>query len=309
MIGYRIELADFITEKCYGFSLNELFCNINLKQKIMRKYIALAFLVFFAISCANQNPIPEKELTNILVEMFITDATVIAPNYRAKFSRKDSIEYYEPILAKYGYTLNDFDQAMSTYSKEPKKLDAIFDNVVIELSKMEEELRAGNEAEMDSLRLAEFARDTTANLWNQKTEFTLPTDGRQNGIAYKVPLVGIGTYTLTADVTVFPDDETVQPSMSAYFYYDDGTVEGVRSMAKYQPLIKDGKSHEITVSVELKDQKYTHICGHLVEHGARDGDWSKQMILSNIKLTFKPTSLNLKKVKREMVAKRKVEQE
>lgn len=265
----------------------------------MRKYIALAVLVFFAISCANQNPIPEKELTNILVEMFITDATVIAPNYRAKFSRKDSIEYYEPILKKYGYSLNDFDQSMEFYSKKPKKLDAIFDNVVIELSKTEEELRAGNEAEMDSLRLAELARDTTANLWNQKTEFRLPSDGRQNGIAYKISLVGFGTYTLTADVTVYPDDETVQPSMSAYFYYDDGTVEGVRSIAKYQALIKDGLSHKISVSIDLNDVKYTHICGHLVEHGAREGDWSKQMILSNIRLTFKPVKEDLMRLKRQ----------
>ncbi|MBN1988232.1 MAG: DUF4296 domain-containing protein [Bacteroidales bacterium] len=265
----------------------------------MRKYIAVAVLVFLAISCANQNTIPEKELTNILVEMFIADATVIAPNYRAQFSKKDSIEYYEPILAKYGYSLADFDQTMTEYSKEPKKLDIIFDNVVIELSKMEEELRVGNEAKMDSLRMAEFVADTTINLWDQKTEFRLPSDGRQNGIPYKISVIGMGTYTLTADVTVFPDDETVQPSMSAFFCYDDGTAEGFRSTAKYQSLIKDGRSHKISLSVDLKDVKYTHISGHLVEHGAREGDWSKQIIISNIRLTFKPVKEDLKRLKRQ----------
>lgn len=270
----------------------------------MRKYIALAVLVFFAISCANQNPIPEKELTNILVEMFITDATVIAPNYRAKFSRKDSIEYYEPILAKYGYTLNDFDQTMSTYSKEPKKLDAIFDNVVIELSKMEEELRAGNEAEMDSLRLAEFARDTTANLWNQIPNFSFPADGEQNAIKYKIPLVGMGKYIIKADVTVYPNDESLRPSMSAYFFYDDGTTQGHLSPIKYQYFISDGKSHEIKLEVEVEDSKYTHLCGFLADHGSKTGNWVKHIVVSNISVTYKPKSKGLEKKDREAIKDR-----
>ena len=71
----------------------------------MRKILFLIIGLFLVVGCNNQNKrIPDEKLVSIVKEIFVTNAYVkkVQPNL---FS--DTLDYFKPIFAKYGYTIDD----------------------------------------------------------------------------------------------------------------------------------------------------------------------------------------------------------
>jgi hypothetical protein len=78
-------------------------------------------------------------LVDLLVDMHLADA---ATNDR-KFNRKfdvDSIDILSPILEKYHVTRQMFDTTMYEYTRNPELLDLVYNDVLIKLNVMMDEL-------------------------------------------------------------------------------------------------------------------------------------------------------------------------
>lgn len=90
-----------------------------------RSLLFMLSLSFFLGSCSGKKIIPATELADIYSEMYLVDQSV-QKNRRTK-PLSDTVKIYEPVLEKYGYTVEDYYSTLSVYLKRPDKFEEIFD--------------------------------------------------------------------------------------------------------------------------------------------------------------------------------------
>ncbi|RPH32755.1 MAG: DUF4296 domain-containing protein [Bacteroidales bacterium] len=257
----------------------------------MQKLARYALLMVLLVSCNREVVIPEKDMVSILTKIQIIDASVQSFRLREAYFNKDTIDYYSRTIQSYGYTEEQFDSSLSFYTKRPKEFDAIYDKVIIELSKLETKFTAENKNIIDSI-----AKDTLKNLWNLRTSYHIPDDGSRSKIDFMIPVNGLGVYTISADVLIHDDDATVNPSMEAYFYFDDKSKDGRKSgiTTKSYSRVKDTLTY--SMQLELKNSLVTHLKGSLYNHSNADTNFTKHATIMNIKISHKPGKLKSIKV-------------
>lgn len=247
------------------------------------KYIILlaCLLVAVALSCNKtrrsginkSDVIPEDEMVGILSDLYITDGLLNYPPLRSEFSEKDSIETYLDVIHEHGYTKEQVDKSMEYYFIDrPKKYAAIYDRVIEKLSGMEADLIQQLSKESQSGR----------NLWNGERTYSLPDAGVSNPIEFSVETVGMGEYVIKFRLTLYEDDQSLDPYTDIWFWYDDGTEEGARIPWDRYDLEKTGKPVTITLREALTDPRVTHLKGKLLNHVEQPGHWEKHAIITNI---------------------------
>lgn len=258
-------------------------------MKRFTRFILIVLL--FATSCSSNEIIPQKKMVPILVKIYLTDATIMNSDYRQKFYRKDSIEYYAPIIESYGFTSTQFDSSLIYYERKPKELDEIMDKVIFELSKIQTDLE--QEEKVDSTE-----NHTKKDLWILKTSYNISLIDPRDLIAFEIPVVGFGNYTIVYDIQVFPDDESENPQFKGYFYYDDKTENG--NVSKYVELkyIKDGIKREMKTTLELENTSVTHLKGVILDNSNINKNYRNHVSISNIKVIYKPSTKYRKLLKK-----------
>jgi hypothetical protein len=243
------------------------------------------FVIVLGMACQHANEkvkktdiIPKENLVPILVEIHLADALLQMSVVRENYPGRDSISNYQDILKKYGYTKERFDRTIEFYENDPEELNDLYEEVVNELS----QLQSGIIQRTRQVTPDELISD----LWNQKTVWHLPDDGRINRIGFKIPVKEPGKYTLTATIRMHPDDGSIEPRVSAFFWFDDGTETGFRIPFEPSPISKDGKIRNHTLSLNLQDERVTHITGFLLDHNSRNGNWEKHADVLNIKIQY-----------------------
>jgi hypothetical protein len=251
-------------------------------------------LVFFIIliSCRTNTIIPSKDMVSLLVKIHLTEATLNNDFHSHNYINKDTIDYLIKTIESLGYTQAQFDSSMKYYTRNPKQLDAIYDKVIIELSKIETKIIAENKMYEDSI-----AKVTLKNLWNLKPAWDLPADGPKSTVDFCIPTVGLGVYTISADISIEPDDETINPSMVAYFFFDDKSPEGNRSVLTSKSYNKTNKVQNYLMILELRNSLVTYLKGSLFSHGNTDKNIKEHATITNIQVTYKP----LKKYRKTQV--------
>ena len=246
-----------------------------------RVFFAIVGVAFIA-SCSTKEIIPEKDMVDVLVKSFLTDATVISPHLNRPLSKLDTINYYAWAFEQMGYSEEQFEKSLDFYTKNPDLLDKILDKVINELSRIEMETGT------NLITPEEANAETTPNLWTEKTSWYLPNDGSQQAVNFKIPTVGPGIYTVSAEVRVFSDDGSKNPRMTAFFYFDDGSQHGNRTNIKSVSYQKDGETRVVSIENTLKNPEVTHVMGWVMDHSGQEGSWSKHAEITNITLHYKP---------------------
>jgi hypothetical protein len=247
-----------------------------------RAFLLLIVTVSLLNSCGSKKIIPENEMVDILVKSFLSDATSISPHLSRPISKIDTINYYAWAYEPLGYTEQQFEEALTYYTSNPELLNKILDKVINELSRLETEMGT------KLVTPEEAFGEASQNLWTDKTSWFLPSDGPQHADKFKIPSLGVGVYTLSAEVKVFADDESKNPRMTMFFYYDDGSQHGNRSSIKNVSYSKDGESRLVTIENILRNPDVTHIMGWVMDHSGQEGKWSKHAEVTNIFLKFTP---------------------
>ena len=84
----------------------------------MKRCTLLMILGALLLSSCSSAPIPKKKMMDIYYEMFTIDRLIAdTPELRAQ---TDSMSVYGGILERYGYTVQDYYDAVDHYLKEPE---------------------------------------------------------------------------------------------------------------------------------------------------------------------------------------------
>lgn len=245
-------------------------------------WIILIFLII-GIACKSSDEkikrmeiIPKADFVPIIVEMHLADGLLLTPKIRIGYPGRDSISNYKDILAKHNVTKEIFDRTIEFYEEEPDNLNDLYDEVISELSRLQSEI------ELSARQMV--PDDMMSDLWNQKAVWHLPDDGRINRLAFKIPLTGLGKYMVNATIRMHYDDQSIDPRVTVFFWYDDGTELGQRIPFEPSVIKKNGRIVVHTLSQNLGDSMVTHISGFLLDHNPQNGNWEKHADVLNVKV-------------------------
>lgn len=106
----------------------------------------LLVVLVIAFACRNEKKvIPREELVPVLVDIHLLDGAIRHSRYREDVKIPDSIDVYEYVLDKHGYTQPQFDSSMNYYSRDPRRFEQIYQEVLARLNRMETEVREEKE--------------------------------------------------------------------------------------------------------------------------------------------------------------------
>jgi hypothetical protein len=224
----------------------------------MRIFILLLFLLC-AVSCKKgpgpDSIIPRETFKKILIDFHQIDA-YYSINYDKTKDHNDSINFYNQILKEYGYKKAEFDSTFSYYTRHAEKFDRIYEEIITELQKMEQE----------GYMLHSFERDTVLNLYKGKKCWQLPHDGIVQKIPFSIPIKDSGKYSITVQLKLLPLDNAKNPRLTAYFWYNDGSKEGFRDYFNEVPYNKTKRLTVYSTSKERPNKKVTHIKGWILNY-------------------------------------------
>lgn len=102
------------------------------------------FLALLLSACKKEKSITGKEfierevLIDVLVDLHLMDGVTQDRQFGRKFAA-DSVDIVTPILEKHHVTRHMFDTTMYVYSRQPKLLDEVYNQVLIKLNVMLDE--------------------------------------------------------------------------------------------------------------------------------------------------------------------------
>lgn len=152
-------------------------------------------LVALATSCSKHTVIPDRELQDIIKEMFIVNAYIADQRVDA-----DSMEVYAPILHRYGYTEDDLFVTLANFQKRKSaRLSHVLEGAIASL----EGLSAGYEQKLrdlkyiDSLAKAQCKREV---MFIENITVKRMSDTAKLNIS--IPIVGPGEHLLSYVYTI-----------------------------------------------------------------------------------------------------------
>ena len=224
-----------------------------------------------------KNLIPEKELVSILTDIYLTDGLIGMPRIVMKYSPLDSISTYNHVIEKHGYTKEIMDKSMKYYFiKDPKKLIKIYDKVLGILSEMESRVQKD----------IQKSKPVPDNLWPGHESYSFPDPSGADSVFFDIPLTKSGSYTLTAKVTLFPDDQSLNPRLTAFTCHPDSIETGKREYIKPIRYLKDGHEHKYSVTFSVPLKTTLHVRGCLYAFDNNPADWEKHLVIRNIDVTY-----------------------
>jgi hypothetical protein len=187
--------------------------------------------------------IPEKVLISILTDAYLADGLLTLPDINYKFSQGDTLSSYINIIENYGYTKPQMDRTMRYYFiKKPKKLIKIYDKVLGGLSE--------TESKVDK-EYSKFVGEGQ-NLWPGKSFYSYPDPTGEDSTWFNFPVSYAQSYRLKFTITIYPDDQSVNPHLDLFFSHSDIAGIEKRSNISTLPYIKDGQPHTYNILLRQK---------------------------------------------------------
>ncbi len=152
-----------------------------------------------------------------------------------KYSTGDTLSSYIDIIEKHGYTKEQMDRTMRFYFiKRPKKLVKIYDKVLGTISEMESRVNK---------EIPAFYGAREVNVWPGKPSYSLPAPPGKDTAWFDFPVDFAGVYNLKFTLTIYPDDQSVDPYGGVYFLHTDSAGNDKRIYFPQIPYLKDGLPH------------------------------------------------------------------
>jgi len=179
----------------------------------------------------HRNIIPENDLILILTDTYLADGLLSLPEFNYKYIVGDTLASYIDIIKGYGYTKEQMDRTIRYYFiKKPKQLIKIYDKVLGKLSEMESRV----DKELP------FAGSRELNIWPGKSVYSYPDHSSENMNSLDFPVSFKGVLNLKFTITIFPDDQSTNPSPGLFFSHIDSAGNEKRVFFSKFPYLKDG---------------------------------------------------------------------
>ncbi|MBQ6613073.1 MAG: cell envelope integrity protein TolA [Alistipes sp.] len=213
----------------------------------------LLSLMVISAACSNRKGIPDNDLVKIFHDAFIANAYC-----NEKLSGVDSLLIYEPILARYGYTIDDMRFTVQTISQ--RKSSRLSD-LVGEASRILEEESKGNAYQLMVL-------DTIDNVAKRKYTRVMLSDTLIKAHRLKdtsklhIVLRDIipGEYNVTFDYLIDTTDENRNSRVEAYLTTGDSsqTSRNTLMLSRYRDAKYQRKFTAESMHRELHINLYYH---------------------------------------------------
>ena len=214
-------------------------------------------------------------MASILVDLHLADEIGLNRySFRNNETKLDSSNMYGWVFKKHDVTKAEFDSSIFYYAGKGDALNKIYNVVSDRISKMEADLAKTEE---------ELSKKNT--IYESDTLRKLPFDGKRNKIPFDIPLTGEGIYTVNAKLVMQFIDQSINPHMTAYFWYDDGSNQGVRDYFREIPIKKSSKPVIYSVSKNLDNPKFTHLRGYILDDDNTDTTYMKYAIVFKVFIT------------------------
>jgi hypothetical protein len=221
--------------------------------------------------------IPADDLVNILTEVYVADGIQYEISINNRLFAADSIATYEHIIKKHGYTAESMERTIKFYFiRKPKKLVKIYDQLLSNLTEMETLIQ----------RDSPVLPVNRENLWQGKEFYYLPETGLTDSIWFDLPINFTGTYSITLTATLYPDDQSINPRINAWFLNPDSTGTGKEEHFATVNFIKDGQPHLYILRKFIKEPGFTHLRGLLYNHDNINQGWYKHGKIENISINL-----------------------
>jgi hypothetical protein len=252
-------------------------------NKFIKILLTLIILTFIPFSCSRRkneaerkDVIPQNKMTDIITDLYITDGLLVMPIVHQWYDTKqDTLSAYKDVIRSHGYTKEEFDKTLRFYFiKKPKQLMKMYEQALARLSEME--TRYDQEATQLQLKLS--------NYWNGPQILASPGNGADSS-SFNIKLDFWNVYYLAFTVTVFPDDQAVNPKPLIYTCNSDSINSGTRFYVKTLRYIKDGRPHRYQYQINDPARTRLRFMGDLFDSG-NNPSLQKHFIIENISLTY-----------------------
>ena len=230
---------------------------LNQKKTKMQKLNSKSFLLIFRylfliliLSACDNRPegiLNQSKMTEVLIDLHKLDANLYEIGLQYGHY-PDKVPYYQNILKKHGITEAKFDSSLVWYTKNPKKFDKIYDNVIASLTEQENDVKRGKYHFVDSVELAKV-KD---NIWNKKFQYTFSKDSTRTQLDFKISNSSFmygDVYILHFIQRIAPEDSCKKQHIVLQINYNNGKVDFATVEAHNDSLLR---SYNIQLHAQKK---------------------------------------------------------
>lgn len=174
--------------------------------------VVMALIAITTISCDGPKIIPEEKLQNIITDILLTEGVRNSGMVIHSDVPLDSVDFYGPVLSKYGYTVSDFSYTINEMaSRKSNPLEGVMVKVVATIDRQAAiaQYRYDVARRFDSLALKAYA-DTVYLM-----DSTIV--GSVKKIRIKIDSVKAGDYRIAMSYQSMLDYRLPQKSIKYYF--------------------------------------------------------------------------------------------
>lgn len=248
------------------------------------KRIAVIFkyVVVFALiltSCRRSDYIiPADKFVDVLVDLHLADAIALHNDPKYSGFVLDSTDLYGTLFSNHGVTREQFDSTVRYLGTHPDEFLDIYDKVIARLQILNDELMDKPVPDQDA---------DTELVWQDNRVYAFPEMGSERA-EVNIPVRTTGEYTVKVTMKIYNDDESRNPKMSLWFWYDDNTPEGYREPFPEVDLKKSDEQTTYTVTKTLENSKVTHIRGFLIDYANRNENFLQHALITEVTVYLKP---------------------
>lgn len=120
-------------------------------------WLSVMLLAGILFSCTTRKSIrgkefiPRETFVEIVYDIHLIDGITNDVKYYRIYNPQDSIDLYGPIFEKYNVTREKYERTLDEYSKYPGLLDDVYDEVLMKLNMIQDELRVEDPSEKDAV--------------------------------------------------------------------------------------------------------------------------------------------------------------
>lgn len=245
--------------------------------------LIVALAAMAGMSCSSRKnkidrseKIPEKDLTSIIADIYITDGVLTMPSVHRLNIPNDSLGAYKDVIEKHGYTKEAMDKTMRFYFiKKPKKLIKIYDKVLAKLSELESVYD----------REASIILTRTSNLWKGEDFYIFPDPSGTDSTNFDIRIPYPGKYIISFTATLYPDDQTSGTRMIAYTCHPDSLITGKKHYINTFGYIKDGHPHYYYYTINALDVSHMRVRGRLYDFDNYPEKSGMHLVIEKISFT------------------------
>ena len=234
-------------------------------------YLSVAVLLLTSVGCQPSREIPDEDLIKIFHDAYLANAYI-----GEKGITEDSIYLYEPIFKRYGYSVEDMQHTLKTFSK---RKSALLSDLMVEVSRQLEE-----EARIEGRKIVVL--DTIDNVAKRRYTRTVYEDSLirvkrlrdTSKLRITIKDLTTGDYTISFDYLIDTLDENRNSRVEIYALSGD-TLETLRHTMMLSRYRQSNYTRRLNI-----DSTHTKIYINMFYHPNNEESMTPDITIRNLKV-------------------------